>query len=473
MHIFRLFSLCALLAIANSIPNGFTCYFHWFKQPLTHFERVSDHFYQRTLICKPDFNFVKENEIKQNVILFYCGNESPLELYINNTGLMYEFSRFKNVNALLVFAEHRFFGLSITSKMSKNFEFLSSKEAIEDYHLLINQIYETFGLNQLDWPVITFGGSYGGMLSVWFKFRYPNQILGSVASSAPIAGFPFNQNVNVDDATALIKRNIDHYSSFATDNLLISWILISELSKNNDGIKVLNDIFNFCKEDDFNLLSFLQKLQNVFFLYSEGNYNFATNYITFSTSNSSKNLPRKPLKKVISFIDKDYKIKLVGYNSNLVFKVESEAFVIDVQLNETKLSSGNRTLFLKHDGMKQLLFDVAKGFQLINDNSCISFKTKMKVVDQLWSEIVCNDGVNFVPLLAQGLGNDFVWPPSHSPNVSKEEMVKRGLDFCFEKSRFHSKDDLDPKSHFIERYYGGSMLAKTVENVIFTVKSSF
>ena len=37
-------------------------------------------------------------------ILFHTGNESPVEVYVNNTGLM--FSLAEKYNALLVFAGH-------------------------------------------------------------------------------------------------------------------------------------------------------------------------------------------------------------------------------------------------------------------------------------------------------------------------------------------------------------------------------
>ena len=44
-------------------------------------------------------------------ILFYTGNESPVQEYVNNTGLMWDLAA--SLKARVVFAEHRYFGESV------------------------------------------------------------------------------------------------------------------------------------------------------------------------------------------------------------------------------------------------------------------------------------------------------------------------------------------------------------------------
>ena len=45
-------------------------------------------------------------------IFFYCGDEGEIELFYNNTGFITE-TLAKEFNALVIFAEHRYFGESL------------------------------------------------------------------------------------------------------------------------------------------------------------------------------------------------------------------------------------------------------------------------------------------------------------------------------------------------------------------------
>nr|CCA21036.1 lysosomal ProX carboxypeptidase putative [Albugo laibachii Nc14] len=101
---------------------------------------------------------------------FYTGNEaSDVSLYANHTGLMWEYAA--HFKALIVFAEHRFYGLSQPFNSSQlipsHLRYRTHEQAIADYALLLESIQKRFHGDRH--PVITFGGSYGGMLSAWFR----------------------------------------------------------------------------------------------------------------------------------------------------------------------------------------------------------------------------------------------------------------------------------------------------------------
>jgi len=138
-------------------------------------------------------------------MFFYLGNEADVTLYVNATGLMWENA--EEFGALLVFAEHRYYGKSqmpfpSTSDGDKNatinnLRFLSAEQAIMDYVVLIRHLKERYGFDDSD-AVIGFGGSYGGMLASWARLKYPHVWDGAIAASAPIVSFEGMDGIDLD-----------------------------------------------------------------------------------------------------------------------------------------------------------------------------------------------------------------------------------------------------------------------------------
>ncbi|ETK76487.1 hypothetical protein L915_17114, partial [Phytophthora nicotianae] len=76
----------------------------FFTQTLDHFDVGAPTYQQRYFVCDNHFQ-------PGGVMFFYVGNEADVELYLNHTGLMWENA--DEFGAMLVFAEHRYFGKSV------------------------------------------------------------------------------------------------------------------------------------------------------------------------------------------------------------------------------------------------------------------------------------------------------------------------------------------------------------------------
>lgn len=123
-------------------------------------------------------------------IFFYAGNEGDITLFANNTGIMWTLAQ--EMGALVVFAEHRYYGVSLpygdASYDIANLGALSIEQALLDYVNLVRSLKANYSAP--DAPVIVFGGSYGGMLAFWAREKYPQYFQGAWASSAPVLQIP-------------------------------------------------------------------------------------------------------------------------------------------------------------------------------------------------------------------------------------------------------------------------------------------
>ena len=140
-----------------------------------------------------------------SLVLFYTGNESPVEEYVNNTGLMWEAGA--TLGATLVFAEHRYEGGSVPELvgLADCLAYATVEQALADYAAVIAAIRAERGDPSL--AVVAVGGSYGGMLAGWLRMKYPHLVCGAVAASAPVLGFPLDARRSAPDDDS--KRSKD------------------------------------------------------------------------------------------------------------------------------------------------------------------------------------------------------------------------------------------------------------------------
>eukprot|EP01052_Picozoa_sp_SAG31_P048841 SAG31_NODE_10410_length_1141_cov_1.389635_1_plen_212_part_00 len=162
------------------------------------------------------------------------------------------------LGALLVFAEHRYEGESFPKLvgMPNCMAHCTSAEALADYAMLIGQIKQELDCSSS--PVVAFGGSYGGMLSSWFRIKYPNVVDGAIAASAPIWGLPLTYPKDIrqpprlinNGASVAIARGVSAAggaTDFCHDNLLGAWSLIKQAAKSPAGRALLSEAFQTCK----------------------------------------------------------------------------------------------------------------------------------------------------------------------------------------------------------------------------------
>uniref|UniRef100_A0A4W6FHF7 Serine protease 16 n=1 Tax=Lates calcarifer TaxID=8187 RepID=A0A4W6FHF7_LATCA len=133
------------------------------QQPLNHFNR-------QDVSTFPQRFFVNE--------AFWRRPDGPVFLYIGGEGPIFEFDVLaghhvemaEEHGALLLALEHRFYGDSINPDglETENLADLSSQQALADLAVFHQHMSQSFNLSSSNtW--ISFGGSYSGALSAWFR----------------------------------------------------------------------------------------------------------------------------------------------------------------------------------------------------------------------------------------------------------------------------------------------------------------
>lgn len=221
-------------------------------------------------------------------IFFYTGNEGSIEEFWDNTGFVFDIA--PEFNALVVFAEHRFYGKSLPFG-NKSFShpyvgLLSIEQALGDYAVLLSTLKQE--LNATSCPVITFGGSYGGMLSAYMRFKYPNLVAGSIAASAPI--FLLSANSKRDFFWEDVTKDFNAVSPKCVDRVKKAFVMMDVISKKPGGLKELSTTFALCKPltsmNDYHHL--LGWIRNAFTYLAMMDYPYPTSFMG--------NLPGYPVK---------------------------------------------------------------------------------------------------------------------------------------------------------------------------------
>lgn len=509
-----------------------------YTQPLDHFNPGSNNYTFEQRYCiydgydgydDHDHDRTDDMYKNKNPIFFYTGNESPIDEYVNNTGLLWELA--PKFNALVIFAEHRFEGTSVPSSMtymeesnvleSNNnnnqagghddgcFTYLTTSQALADYASLISHVDPSHVR-----PVITFGGSYGGMLSAWMRIVYGSVVAGSIASSAPIWGLPktllglssHNNNNNEDEydrkvmdgashvvGQALLKEvhnnthNNDDTITAATNNhcfnnLLATWPLIHYFGQSVQGRSFLSDIFHLCqplqKVEDASAL--LEWAQSPWFDLAEGDYPYPSSYIPYALGEGLHDLPAWPLQEAChgsSGLNNDFGISMGGNFQDVNFNIqygqnEETSLILGVDWNTIEAKQVNvtenledvaSTLFSAVREAVSIWFNVTKSLDCfdvipaINDNDNEDGKESTKKMGNLQGISLSKRNImgkqtSNVNVCQQKLDNETVWSSLVcNDNINLIMTYARGVGRDFYWPPSHPKDQRRYQDTIIDR----------------------
>jgi pimeloyl-ACP methyl ester carboxylesterase len=525
-----------------SVAN-MTCDF--FEQPLNHFDLprgLSPKFSQR--YCTYDDFMVNASDAP---VFFYTGNESPLEEYINNTGLIWELAA--HFEAQVVFMEHRYEGKSMPDPGIPNcMAYSSSIQALADYanfierHLFISNDDDDDDDDNTSTgrrPVIAFGGSYGGMLSAWLRMKYPNIVAGAIAGSAPIWGLPRTVPTKIDTAWNVVQRGLEMAyppmdpkpeNNYCASNLLATWPLIQYLANSTRGKALLTETFRLCEPLE-QVDSLLEWAQSPWFDLAESSFPYPSSYVIYAlTHNDHVKLPAWPLQAACwsaSRLHEDWGIRFDGNVSDVRYTLSYGDSGPTLAVDWDKVSHASLTTDDEQDGSfdpavvgllasvrdaVSIWFNVTKDAQCydvsssapntaplakgnndaltpplrgyaseqrrLQESDTAKEQCRKRMADRgSWPALNCNEEMNLIITEAQGLGRDYLWPPSHPRGTrthadviaSWSDVNENDDDFCSDPDGIFGfpQASPDPWSTWLDTYYGGLSI-DGASNIVFS-----
>lgn len=240
------------------------------------FTQVVDHFNYNTDLTFKQRYLYSDEYWKNGPIVVYTGNEGDIVGFWNSAGFAFEIA--KELDGYILFIEHRYYGESLPfgngSFEHDKIGYLSVEQAIADYAIIIRDIKKNI---DTDNPVIALGGSYGGMLSAYIRFKYPNVVDAALASSAPIylaSGFSNNHSFWED-----ITENFGAANQKCPDRVRGAFVELQKLRDTGAaGLKTISQKFKLCKtlESDDQVDHLIGWIRNAFAMMSMGDYPYPT-----------------------------------------------------------------------------------------------------------------------------------------------------------------------------------------------------
>uniref|UniRef100_A0A914CMA3 Uncharacterized protein n=1 Tax=Acrobeloides nanus TaxID=290746 RepID=A0A914CMA3_9BILA len=214
---------------------------NWIQQDLDHFDSTNTKTFQQRFWYNGQFY-----KPGGPIFLMISGESAAGSKWIENENVTW-LTLAKTYNAAAYMVEHRYYGYTRpTSDLStENLKWLSSEQALADLAVFITAINRKMSYVNPKW--VSFGGSYSGALSAWFREKYPELVVAAVGSSGPVLA-----KVDFFEYLQVVQASISSYNQTCADNIQAGFEAIQQRLNTIDGRQELNNVFNICSSGQTN-----------------------------------------------------------------------------------------------------------------------------------------------------------------------------------------------------------------------------
>ncbi|KAM9970618.1 hypothetical protein ACTFIR_002480 [Dictyostelium discoideum] len=205
-----------------------------FEQKVDHYDYFNNNTFKQRYIVVDDY-FTGDGPI-----FFYLAGEAPMGFFGFQEVQVVNWAQ--DFGALFIVLEHRYYGESypVDDLSTHNLKYLTSQQALSDAANFLSTYKQDNNL--IDNQVVVFGCSYSGALSAWFRLKYPNLVVASVAPSGPVLA-----QLNYTGYYAQFSNSAQADCVAATQQATNE---IMKLIANESGRKQLEKTFNSCHSLD-------------------------------------------------------------------------------------------------------------------------------------------------------------------------------------------------------------------------------
>ncbi|EDV98619.1 thymus-specific serine protease [Drosophila grimshawi] len=226
----------------------------WISQKLDNFDEGNEEVWDDRVLINEDY-FVDGSPI-----FIYLGGEWEIEPSPITAGHWVDIA--SEHNGSLVYTEHRFFGQSVPIKplTTANLKYQNVEQALADVVNVINVLKEEEKYKNS--KVVVQGCSYSATMAVWIKKLYPDVIVGSWASSAPLqAKVDFKAYMKV--VGQAYRELGGDYCYNIIDNATSFYEDLFENGQNAEAKKLLNLCDNFNENDQHDQWQIFSTIANI------------------------------------------------------------------------------------------------------------------------------------------------------------------------------------------------------------------